>query len=192
MFEDIKKKLSNVSLYGNNLGLSNTTSFDLISRRFEFESEDGKKIVEYWERMYFEIYIKLLNNEIPVHQLDIEDGIVNINSGHSFHRLPLRMVSLHNISVGGLLASEWFNILESESEAYLCTFLDTVQDELPQIDFGPYPTEEERVYLRKFHASLKNRRAAFSIKKGGISLFFDINNPIMQMLIKFDFFEYLK
>lgn len=191
-YNEIKEKLQNVKLNGANLGSIDNRSFLLISEHFDSLDEESKKCLNYWENFYFTLFDLLLLPEYKVNFLSTIDDEVNISVGQPFHRMQANLQSLRNISISGLVASEWFGILESEDEAYLCTFLDTLQQYIPEKTFGRTITEEERKYYRKYQASVRNFNNAFCIIGNSISLFFDMNNPIMKMLMSFDFFEYLK
>jgi len=189
LYNEIKEKLKNVKLIGGNLGETDNHSFLLISEHFDLGDEETK-CLNYWEKFYFELFDLLLLPEYKVNFLPTGDDKVNISTGQPFHCMAVNLQSLRNISISGLVASEWFGILESENEAYLCTFLDTLHENVPERVFGKSPTGEEINYMRKYSESVKNFRSAFG--SNSITLFFDMNNPIMKMLMNFDFFEYLK
>ena len=189
MFEQLKEKLKNIKVNGNNLTCDEEVSFDLISNYFDLEDWQIE-ILDYWQKYYLSIYVQSESDEIK--PLDIEDGKVVIKEGQPFHTMPARLASLKNISVGGLLASEWFGILESENEASLCTFLDTIHPEIPEKQFGLYPNKEEMDYISKWNRSIQNRKAALASESSRITLYFDMENPIMKTLMSYDFFEYLK
>lgn len=194
MLKEIEEKLRNVTLEGGNLVPVKNLSFKLITKSGNFElTPEQSRIISTWEEMYFKLFERMKNKEFPVEPIKIEDGKVEIAVGHPFHRANASINTLHGISVAGLVASEWYGILECEGEAYFCTFLDTLQEELPYKEFGRFPNKEEREYLRKYLCAKKNHNAAFSkdcMRK--VTLFFDGNNQVMKELINIDFFQYLK
>ncbi len=195
MLEEITTKLKNVTLSGANLGNRQNVSFQSIAKSGEFDlTPEQRKILSNWERIYLRLFERLKNNEFPINPIPIEDGRVSIDVGHPFHRASASISTLKGISVAGLVASEWYGILESEDEAYFCTFLNKVQEEVPDIDNSELSIDEQRKYLRRQSAAKKNRNTAFChspcIKN--IALFFDGNNPVMKFLMRLDFFEYLK
>lgn len=192
MFEHIKEELKNISIEGGNLAKQDDVSFDLISNHFSGLSDESKKILEHWQNFYFQIFEKLQNNEFPINPLKVESGVVTVDNGQLFHRFPASIETLKSISKAGIVATEWFGILEDEAEAYCCAFLNQLQEELPYKEFGPLPNEEERKYLNQYYEAIKNRNNAFSTSPRNATFFLDNSNQIMQMLIKFDFFEYLK
>ena len=96
-------------------------------------------------------------------------------------------IYLRNISVGGVVASEWFEKNESAGEAYYCAFLNTIQENVPEIP----PENQDVLYRHKVSMVNQNHNCAFG-NYGEIALFFDMDNPIMKQLLSFDFFEYLK
>ena len=183
MFEKIKSELHNINLHGRNLGVSDTVSFDLITNHFQCDDET-KKVIEFYEKAYFDIYEKLHNGEIEVNSLNVEDGLVNIKPGEVFHVMPSNFENLKNISVAGLVASEWFGLLESEAEAYFCAFVDQLQEEMPRVDYGRL-TEEEEIAQAKWIAFQKNHRSAFPYYTDTISLFFDTDNEVLPDTVHF-------
>ena len=187
MFEHIKEELKNISIVGGNLSKKDDVSFDLISNHFPDLTEKQKKILEQWQNFYFQIFEKSQNNEFPINPLKVENGVVMVDNGQLFHRFPASIEALKSISKVGVVATEWFGIPEEEGEAYYCTFLNQLQ-ELPYKKFE----QEEAEYLKQCFAANQNRNIAFPKGRWHATLFFDNSNQIMQMLMKFDFFEYLK
>ena len=110
-YNEIKEKLQNVKLNGANLGSVDNRSFLLISEHFDFLDEESKKCLNYWENFYFTLFDLLLLPEYKVNFLSTIDDEVNISVGQPFHRMPANLQSLRNISISGLVASEWFGIL---------------------------------------------------------------------------------
>lgn len=192
MFEHIKEELKNISIEGGNLRKQDDVSFDLISNHFSNLSDESKKILEHWQNFYFQIFEKLQNNEFPTNPLKVENGVVIVDNGQLFHRSLASIETFKGISKVGIVATEWFGILESENEAYCCAFLDQLQEELPYKEFGRLLNKEEERYLNQYREALHNRNAAFSSYPSFATFFLDNSNQIMQMLMKFDFFEYLK
>ena len=102
------------------------------------------------------------------------DGKVVIPPHTSFHRMVQDMIVFKNKSIGGLLAREWFGILESDGEGRYCVFLNTTMAE-----------EEKKGNAR----SIMNKKSQTPTIDQCV-LFFDNTNPIMQRLLRTDFFEY--
>ena len=186
-------KLKNITVIGNNLGDVENVSFDFISRHFHFD-ERQKAIVENWERAYINMYDTLASGRYPTEKMSTEDGKVVIEQGSPFHRMPARLDSLRYISLGGLVASEWYGISESQGEAPYCTFLDRLQEELPRYpdNYDQLSFDERNSYLQKYGISVRNHRSAFADNPREITFYFDDKNPCMKKLMSFDYFEYLK
>lgn len=110
------------------------------------------------------------SEESSVRPLSIQDGIVPEHT--LVHRTKFNMDQLRSIASSGLLATEWFGIYETANEARFCAFLD-----------------EKTTYTSSTPAILHKRD--FMIKSGGVMLFFDNDNEIMQKLLSYDFFEYV-
>ena len=108
----------------------------------------------------------LLENgeNVETEPIKIKDDKVVIEEGTLYHVCQPNLESLEGIAVGGLLCSEWFGVLESEQEGRFCAFL-----------------AETTGNVRSLRASSES-----------YVLFFDTNNPLMQSLVKNDFFEYIK
>ena len=194
MLDEIKSKLKNVTLTGANLGSCQNVSFQSIAESDKFGlTIEQKRILSIWEKIYLRLFEKLQNNEYPVNPILIKDGKVSISVGHPFHRASASISTLYGISVAGLVASEWYGILESEDEAYFCTFLNTLQEELPDVN-NDLSIEQQFDYSRRQTAAKKNRSNAFRSNPyiKSVTLFFDGNNEIMKFLMSLDFFEYLK
>ena len=185
MLNEISSKLNNITISGANLGSVNNVSFQLISKHFNFPPEE-KKIIQFWEKIYLRWYERLENNEFPTSLISTEEGKVVINPGHPFHRAIASMSTLQGISIAGLVASEWYGILESEREALFCTFLNLLQEELPREPAGDLDSEQQSIYFRKRNAAVQNRNNAFRkhSSEKSVTLFFDGNNPLMKFLMK--------
>ena len=190
MYDQIKQKMANVKIVGKNLGVVDNCSFGLISEHFDL-SDEGKVSLNFWENFYFNLFNLLQLPENKVNFLDIEEDHVNIYPGQPFHSMVADPQALRNISICGLVASEWFGQLESEGEAYCCTFLNTFPEKIEKKTLGSSPTREDLDYYFMYSEAQKNYNIALGNTRN-LTLFFDMNNPIMKMLMNYDFFEYLK
>lgn len=175
-FDKIEKYFSStINISGNNLGEISDAKFGRISSNngemalFDEYPEMKKQIVmleEFMKKVFLEA------EKTKTTPLSEKDGMVAIKNGLPYHRANLSLETLKNISVGGVLASEWFGHLESEGEGRFCAFLSKSIDEKSATGFRT-----------------KNCTNRFASPTNCV-IYFDNENPIMQMLMKFDYFEY--
>jgi hypothetical protein len=125
--------------------------------------EEYQSRVEVLDR-FQKAMIKMMeeSSSVEVEPIKIKDGKVDIEEGALYHVCSPEISSLEGISVGGLLCSEWFGQLESEKEARFCAFV-----------------------------SAKTEKFSYNSSNEFV-VYFDSNNPLMQALIKNDYFEYIK
>ncbi|MBQ7467220.1 MAG: hypothetical protein IJS74_04055, partial [Clostridia bacterium] len=139
-------------------------------------SDEEFKILQAFEQKIIELYERAngkgLKEETTIHPMQIENGKVKLYEGQICHRCKPNMDTLRGISVGGILASEWFGKEESANEGFLCAFASRISPKT-----GDVPTD---TLIRSWHA----------INKAQCFLYFDEKNPLMQELSKVDFFEY--
>ena len=102
------------------------------------------------------------SKDMDINPMKIEDDKVVVEEGVLYHVCPPKMSSLEGISLGGLLCSEWFGVLENEGEARFCAFLSEKNDKFDK-------NESKNVVL-----------------------YFDSDNPLMKTLAQNDYFEYIK
>lgn len=170
----IGKKLQEIDVKGLNMGLIERTNFNPLTRYevfvnpfYTFEpNEEQRKLIRKVERLYLQAVINSEKSHIAPMIID-ENGKVDIKTGKIYRREPTGINHLKNISDGGVLASEWFGNLEYAQEGAFCTFVNTYSD------YKYFPRE----------AKPSNE---------SIRVFFDETNPIMQNLLRYDFFEYEK
>ncbi len=105
----------------------------------------------------------------PIQQLETdENGKVILNRGQIFHKIRTPTDDnfdnpiIRSISERGIIASEWFGILESEGEGRFCSFFDTISE------------AKKIIELDEFFITI------------------DQNNPDLQRLLHIDFFSYLR
>lgn len=157
---------------GANLGKVDV-EFNLLSN-FDWNADkEEKEIILYLENLYKSLENKkdmYLVNEFPV-----RDGKVIIKPGMINHRCSNDLDVLGYISKYGVLASEWFGILESEREACFCAFVSRLKNS----DYKLKGDLAEDNYSR------------LNVGKD-VLLFFDELNPVMKYLLHLDFFEYEK
>lgn len=190
VFEELKMQMQGATISGANLGQVKNVDFDLLTEHFKDEKMQGplKNLQDF--------YISILQKKSNVTPMDIgEDGKVIIHDGMLTHWLSTvvptddfeseRLVTdseylkiLNDISKNGITASEWFGVLESAREGVFCAFLD-----------------EEKAGSRKSRDHFEKLEFSWNgeLTSGvGCTLYIDEKNPIMQDLIKMDFFQYLK
>ncbi len=139
-------------------------------------TEKHKKLLEFIENLYF----SSLEEEITVKQMDVENGKVIIPQDHICHQWnlssleqvesPLEQVEYYlkqfkSYADLGIIATEWFGILESQSEARFCVF---VKGDLQK--------------TASFEGDFSSTAILF---------FIDNTNPLWERLVSLDFFEYV-
>lgn len=156
---------------GANLGKVEV-NYNRLSNYSWSENKDIKKLILYLENLYYEISKKEKDFEISQFPID-NNGKVLIEPGMLNHSCSGDIEILKNISKYGILASEWFGVLESEREGCFCTFLSRMKND----DY-------------KYKGSLaEDNYSRLNIGKN-VLLFLDAKNPIMQYLLHLDYFEY--
>lgn len=124
------------------------------------------------ENLYYSLYEKSKESEITPMMID-ETNHVIIKSSMVNHRCHSDINTLKTISEFGVLASEWFGILEDEREGCFCTFVSRMKKE-------DYPFKGDLA---------EDNYSRLNIGKNVI-LFFDETSPIMQYLLHLDYFEF--
>lgn len=155
---------------GANLGKQEVEYQSLTS--FDDLPLESKEEISFVEQLYKNISSRSEDfsiNEFPI----TNDGKVDIKPGMVNHGCSGNLEALANISKYGVLASEWFGILESECEGRFCVFVSRTKNE----DYPFTGTLAEDNYTR------------LNIGKN-VLLFFDEQNPIFQYLLHLDYFEY--
>lgn len=148
--------------------------FDNLSNIKWSDDETIQNLIKYLEQLYY----SLCNNKdvITVEQFPMnDDGKVIIKPGMLNHRCANDFEILRHISKHGVLASEWFGILESEREGRFCTFISRMKGK-------DYPYKGDLAEDDYSRLNIGNN----------IILFFDENNLLMQYLLHLDYFEYEK
>ena len=130
---------------------------------------DFYKIMEYLQKLYFSSCDKV--SEMKINPLPVDGDKVIIKPMMVNHRCRDDIEMLEGISKYGIVASEWFGVLESEGEGRFCTFVDRIKPD----DFSL----AENVNFRRLNDSSEN-----------VILFFDQENEVMKNLLRLDFFEY--
>jgi len=138
-----------------------------------FNSEEKMNIVKRLEQMYRGFVEESKRTEVK--PFPVKDGKAEIVAGMSNHRCSNSLDTLKAISEYGIIASEWFGIIESEREAVFCSFIEQVHSE-------ENPNNRAQVLNAKRLRSLGNQ----------IILFLDNSHPVMEKLMHLDFFEYKK
>ena len=109
--------------------------------------------------------------------LAVIDGKADIQPGCIIHRRNADIESIRAISQSAFLASEWFGMLESEKEGRFCSFATRL------IDQNDPTLNPNRVNYHK--------RVSVADKQN-ITFYFDQDHPLMQKLIRLDYFEYAR
>ena len=162
-----------MKIKGANLG-EQEAEFNKLSNFNWTENEELRNCIKYIEYMYYSMLDKKNITTVKPFSVD-ENGKVIIKAGMVNHRCSTDFDTLRFISEYGVLASEWFGILESEREACFCTFVSRIKNE-------NYPYKGDLA---------EDNHSRLNIGKN-IILFFDESNPIMQYLLRMDYFEYEK
>lgn len=167
--------LEKINLFGRNLEGAGQRSFKPLTSHFENNNPQILEHLKFLEEYYFRLFEEARLNQKIVKPMQVSDDKVVIKPGTPFHLCVPKLEVLKNISNGGVLASEWFGILESEQEGIFCTFLNTTIDQ----------NDEETIGFVKD----MNVRKSLGVW-GDVALYFDNDNPIMQELMSIDFFKY--
>ncbi len=156
---------------GANLGNAEGEFKDL-SKHDLVDGDYLKDKVNVLERLYYNLYEKAKDSDVESMSID-EDNQVVIKPYMVNHRCSSDMNSLRLISQYGVLASEWFGLLESEREGCFCTFVSRMKDDGYQYKGDFAEDNYSRLNIGR-----------------GVLLFFDETNPIMQYLLHLDYFEF--
>lgn len=156
---------------GANLG-SVEGEFKDLSKHNLVDNDYMKDKIRVLEKLYYSLYEKAKDSEIEPMVID-KDNRVIIKPYMVNHRCSSDIDSLKLIAQYGILASEWFGLLESEREGCFCTFVSRMKND-------DYPF--------KGHISEDNY-SRLNIGQDVI-LFLDDTNLIMQYLLHLDYFEF--
>lgn len=156
---------------GANLGKVEV-KFNNLSNNDWTSDIEVNEIIKKLEEMYIKFYNEKDSQQINSFQVD-ENGKANIYPGMVYHKCSKKLDNLNNISKYGVLASEWFGILESEQEGRFCSFVSRIKND-------NYPLKGTLG---------EDNYTTLNVGKNVI-LFFDDKNPIMQYLLHLDYFEY--
>lgn len=156
---------------GANLG-SAEGEFKDLSKHDLVDGDYLKDRIRMLERLYYNLYEKAKDSEVIPMSID-ENNQVIIKPYMVNHRCSSDLNNLKLISEYGVLASEWFGLLESEREGCFCTFVSRMKKE-------EYPFKGDLA---------EDNYSRLNIGRGVI-LFFDDTNPIMQYLLHLDYFEF--
>ena len=124
-------------------------------------------MVKYVEDTYYNLESQVGEvNEFP------RDGDhVLLLPGMLNHRCAPFFENLESLSTHGVLASEWFGVLESELEGRFCVFISRMKD-----DNYPYKGD-----------LAEDNRSRLNVGRN-VLLFFDDQNPVMKKIITFRLF----
>lgn len=156
---------------GANLG-SAEGEFKDLSKHDLVDSDYLKDKVRMLERLYYNLYEKAKDSDVASMSIDADNQVV-IKPYTVNHRCSSDLNNLKLISEYGVLASEWFGLLDSEREGCFCTFVSRMKN-------NNYAFKGE---LAEDNYSRLNVGS-------GVVLFFDDTNPIMQYLLHLDYFEF--
>ena len=164
-----------MKIVGANLG-ERQGEYRLLSE-YPYFKDKRQELVKKLEQFY--ICLMKQSKEKTIAPFPQENGKAVIKPGMINHRCSNSLEVLRTISEYGILASEWFGIVESEREGVFCAFVDRVHSE----DVG----DKQR---RDRAEQLNGQR--IKTMSDEIVLFFDDTNPIMERLLHLDYFEFEK
>ena len=156
---------------GANLG-SVEGEFKGLSKHDLVDSDYLKDKTKVLESLYYNLYEKAKDSDVVPMTID-EDNHVVIKPYMVNHSCSADFNNLKSIAKYGVLASEWFGVLETEREGCFCTFVSRMKAD-------DYPM--------KGHLAEDNY-SRLNIGRD-VLLFFDEANPIMQYLLHLDYFEF--
>ena len=156
---------------GANLGFAEG-EFKELSKHELVDNSQLKSKVRMLERLYYNLYERARNSEVKPMSID-ENNQVIIKPYMVNHSCAPDFENLKSISQYGVLASEWFGLLESEREGCFCTFVSRMKDDEYQYRGDLAEDNYSRLNIGR-----------------GVLLFFDETNPIMQYLLHLDYFEF--
>ena len=159
-----------MKLKGANLG-EKEVSFGNLSSYDWNNLQDKKELIKYLENLYYNLLNK--NNDYEISYFPTKDGKAIIFPFMINHKCSSSIDALTNISKYGVLASEWFGILESEEEGRFCSFISRMK-------------KDDYKYKGDIGEDNQSRLNIGS----NVILFFDENNPVMKYLLHLDYFEY--
>ena len=105
--------------------------FKELSKHDLVDSDYLKDKISILERLYYNLYEKSKDSEITPMSIDADNNVI-IKPYTVNHRCSSDLNNLKLISEYGVLASEWFGLLESEREGCFCTFVSRMKK-------GDYP-----------------------------------------------------
>lgn len=142
---------------------------------YPFFNDKRQEVVKKLEQLYLALMEQSKKTEVrPFPQ---ENGRAIIQPGIINHRCSNSLDALSAISQYGILASEWFGVIESEREGVFCSFVDRIHN------------EEDSNERRQQRFKTLNLQRLKSISND-VVLFFDTSNPIMGKLLHLDYFEF--
>ena len=175
---DIQEVFKKISSNGELVNISGMNFMNKTPRKFSHlkavilpylvPDENGEiseiDIIDNLEKRYLSMYASLnkSNSNLEMKSMKTDDNKVIVNDGLCFHSTSGTLDRLESISNMGILASEWFGEFESERECCFCVTLDETHD-----GKCAKPNEKRSV------------------------LYFDMDNPIMQEILKYDYFKYV-
>lgn len=146
--------------------------FNGLTKHGLVDNSSLKNKIRMLERLYYNLYEKAKDSDVVPMTID-EDNHVVIKPYMVNHSCSSDFNNLKSIAKYGVLASEWFGILESEREGCFCTFVSRMKAD-------DYPM--------KGHLAEDNY-SRLNIGRD-VLLFFDEANPVMQYLLHLDYFEF--
>ena len=146
------------------------TEFTNLSGWDWTSDEKKRRLIKYIEDTYYSLESQV--GEVKEFPHDGNDHVL-IVPGMLNHRCSSEFENLESLSTHGVLASEWFGILESEFEGRFCVFISRMKD-----DNYPYKGD-----------LAEDNRSRLNIGRD-VLLFFDEQNPVMKKLLHLDYFEY--
>ena len=162
-----------MKIVGANLG-EKEVEYRILSE-YPFFNDKRQEVVKKIEQLYLALNEQSKRTE--VNSFPQENGKAIIKPGIINHKCSNSLDVLSTIAQYGILASEWFGVIESEREGVFCSFVDRIHDE----ENG----DENRQHRSKVLNLQKLRNLS-----NYVVLFFDGTNPIMEKLLHLDYFEF--
>lgn len=145
-----------------------------LKRLTDYDLTDDTKRVELIKKIEnFYLSLSALSNTYVNPMKKDEDNKIVIEKGLVNHRCSSNISNLRTISNYGVLASEWFGILESENEGCFCAFVSRMKGTSYKLRGDLCEDDYSRLNIGD-----------------NVLLFFDSENEVMKNLLRLDYFEY--
>lgn len=169
-------KDESIDLLGGNTR-KDSVHFEMLTDRLVNIPDEIKKYPDLVQNIYLNAFEQADHSTVTPLPVG-DDGKVIIDVGQPYHGCSSNYQTLSSIANYGIVASEWFGVVESEREGVFCAFIDEV------VDMDDPVVQSSSMLRTKDRKSLSGT--------GGLSLLLDRNNPVFQQLKSLDYFQYKK